>query len=469
MAFRQIITFKKKLKMKRNSLIILLFIWSLNSIAQSVILSYDEFLNIVKENHPLIKIADINVLKADAELLSARGMFDSKLEATYGNKIFESKEYYNTLATAVKVPTWFGVELQGGLDRNTGYYVNPENQTPQNGLLYAGFSVNIGKGLFIDERRATLKQAKINQNIQGLERKIIVNDLLYQASTAYWDWYLAYNDLRVVEQVYFASKDRLDGLVQLFNLGDKSALDTLEASIQVQNRLLVLQESKLQYNNSKLNLNLFLWVDGLVPVELNDNVCPSEFLPSDFKVNNIYVNDSIIESHPELSKLLQLNDFYLIEKRLAIEGLKPELKVKYNPYLSNTSNLSFNNYKLGAELSYPLFLRKDRGKLKLTNYKIEENDYKYDFKYQSISFKYKILNNEKNTYLNQYKILSKNVINYNALYDAEKLMFNSGESSLFRLNSREMNYMNARLKQIEYFVKLKNVDLKIKKELFLEY
>jgi hypothetical protein len=43
-------------------------------------------------------------------------------------------------------------------------------------------------------------------------------------------------------------------------------------------------------------------------------------------------------------------------------------------------------------------------------------------------------------------IYSKNVIDYEQLWKAEIKLFEAGESSLFMINSREMSYINSRVK-----------------------
>jgi hypothetical protein len=63
--------------------------------------------------------------------------------------------------------------------------------------------------------------------------------------------------------------------------------------------------------------------------------------------------------------------------------------------------------------------------------------------------------------LNQYDLYSNTVKNYEQLWLAEKKLFESGESSLFMINNREMSYVNAQLKLNEIIAKNKNVSLEL--------
>ncbi|MFN5886964.1 MAG: hypothetical protein ACK438_03250 [Flavobacteriales bacterium] len=59
--------------------------------------------------------------------------------------------------------------------------------------------------------------------------------------------------------------------------------------------------------------------------------------------------------------------------------------------------------------------------------------------------------------LNQLSILSQTVNDSKALLDAEKDMFENGESSLFLINMRELAYVQSELKLLEWKAKNKQL------------
>ena len=128
--------------------------------------TYNEFLGYVKKYHPLVKQADLKLNEAQANLMQARGAFDPKIEVDFSEKQFKDSEYYSILNSSFKIPTWYGIELKAGFDNAEGIYVNPENTLPNSGLTSLGISVPLGQGLFINQRMADLRKAKIAMPIK---------------------------------------------------------------------------------------------------------------------------------------------------------------------------------------------------------------------------------------------------------------------------------------------------------------
>jgi len=87
-------------------------------------LSQDEFLNIVRSYHPVVRQANLLVDRAAAELIAARAGFDPLLYADGERKTFDGKNYYNIFNPELKVPTWYGIEFKAGLEENYGDNLN---------------------------------------------------------------------------------------------------------------------------------------------------------------------------------------------------------------------------------------------------------------------------------------------------------------------------------------------------------
>ena len=124
-------------------------------------LSFDEYLNMVQQNHPLARQAYLIEQTGEAKLLKARGGFDPKVEVDFDQKVFKDTEYYDLLNATFKIPTWYGIDLKAQFEQNEGYYLNPQNTVPEDGLYTAGISASLGQGLWINERMATLRQARL--------------------------------------------------------------------------------------------------------------------------------------------------------------------------------------------------------------------------------------------------------------------------------------------------------------------
>lgn len=446
---------------------------SVVAIAQSdslSVFSFSEFLGFVKMNHPVAKQAKLLPKAGQAGILNARGAFDPSAFTNIDQKYFDEKKYFSLINSGFKIPTWYGIELKGGYEQNQGAFLSPESSVPSQGLAYAGISVPIGQGLFIDERRATLKQAKIYAEASFAEQQLILNELIYNAGKTYWDWFTAYNNLIVFENALIAAQQRFQGVKQSALLGDRPFVDTLESGIQVQDRMLSFQQAKLEYTNKSLFLSTYLWNENSMPLEMEQNIIPVIFdsVIIDENETNQYVLkiDSIKDSHPVLAvskfKISKLE----IEKKWKTEKLKPVLNINYNaisvPVKSDVfSNYSINNYKWGLTFYMPLLLRKERGELQLTKLKLLDAELELQNKNLELINKAKASLNEHNTSKQQIKLYTNTVKDYKSLLAAEKRMFDSGESSLFMINAREMSSINAGLKLIELVTKNKKALLSV--------
>jgi outer membrane protein TolC len=430
--------------------------------AQSVF-TPEQFIWFVKQYHPVVKQADLLKTQGENTIRRARGNFDPYLFTYFDNKQFDEKEYFRILNTGLKVPTWYGIELKTGFDQNRGIFVNPENNLPVGGLWYGGISVPIGQGLFIDNRRAQLKQAKIYAESTEAERKAILNDLYFEAIKHYWKWVEVYNQLKIYEESVELAQTRFEGVKQSFIFGDNPAIDTLEAYIQVQTRQMGKNQYELLYKNAKLELSNYLWFENNTPLEITDSLVPINYtsipnvttIPQD-SITKILTQ--IEATHP----LIQLYDYKLqsleIERKLKTEMLKPKLNLNYNllnePIGSNyLSQLSPQNYKWGIEFSFPILLRQQRGELKLTGVKILDTEFNQQQKILEVKNEIQQYFNEQENLSKQITLFNSAVNNYQQLLEGEKQKFSLGESSLFLVNSREIGFIDAQVKLIELISK----------------
>ena len=428
------------------------------------LLEFNEYIKIVKTQHPVAKQAELTLDQGNATFQKSKGAFDPKFATDLSQKNFQSKEYYNLLNAGLKIPTWFGIELQTNYEQNNGLFLNPENTVPGAGLWTAGLSFSLLRGMMIDERRAEYRKAQIYQRSTFAEKTNLMNQLLFEASKAYWDWFSTYQNLKIFEEAFSIAEQRFNQVKQGAIFGDKPYIDTIEAGIWVQNRKISLIEAKQEFESSSLQLGVYLWQDGFIPLELAVNTFPTTIEKAVLNQINeskfISRNDTFINQHPEIQlynyKLKQLE----FDRRWKAEQLKPTLNLKYNainepingdPFAS----FSTNNYKLGVEVYMPLFIRKERGDLKLSKLKISNTELELASKKAVLMYKSNSSFLQWNATISQLEVYTQTVKDYKTLLEAEKKMFTGGESSVFMINSREQGYVNAQLKNIELINKSK--------------
>jgi len=417
----------------------------------------------VKKYHLMAGRALLQRDFAAAELLKAKGSFDPTAQSTISQKYFANKDYYSLINGEVKIPTWYGIDFKGGYDINRGIFLGNENKTPDNGLWYAGVSVPLGQGLWIDERRAQVKSARIGQNLAINQQQDMTNEVLFQTANVYWDWFRAYHVRQVLNEAVKNAKLRFEAVRTYAIKGDRPGIDTIEASIQVQNINLSLSQAEMELVKATNALSGQLWDENMQNENLSIKKQPIDLtiVTKSIQDDVPKINNNLIpESHPYLEVLRQKLRQLDVEKRLKQDKLKPKLNVQYNPHSeafggNQTTHFSINNYKWGMEFKMPLFLRKERGDIKLADLKIQETDLMLRQKTNDIRIKFENYITEWRATLDQIEIFGKTVELYKQMLEAERRLFNIGESSLFVVNSREQAYINAQIKLTEIVAKNK--------------
>ena len=440
----------------KNFLILFLFIGVIangqNTVSKE--LSYNEFIGYVKKFHPLVKNANLEINKAQANLMIARGGFDPKIEVDFTKKQFKNKDYYSILNSSFKIPTWYGIEIKAGFDNSEGIYLNPENTIPNQGLTSLGITVPLGQGLLINQRMADVRKAKFQMQLSQSERKIQAIEILYDASVAYFNWKKTFNEFQLYEEYTSNAQIRFKGIQTLIQQGDKSPIDSIEAGIIVKNRLLSAEDSRLKLTKAKLELSNFLWLENNIPLELSEEIIPEiqlEFtIQETLKTNDLLNTDFSINTHPKINALQNKIDILNVERKLKANLLLPKIDIGYS-YLSEPSyidNYQFNDYKIGLDFYFPLFLRKERGNLKLAKFKVQETTFLLDFERVQLQNKINAQKIEISSFLKQMKLAKSLAEDNTTMLKSEERLFLFGESSLFLINTRENNLVSAKLSQI---------------------
>ena len=422
-------------------------------------LSFDEFFKVVKKFHPVAKQAAIQVSKANAELISARGGFDPAIESRVNSKTFDGLNYFQNSSLQLNIPTWYGIELRSGMEYLSGNRTDPAGTLGQ--TSFTGISIPLAKNLLMDKRRAVLQQAKIMVNASEQEMKIILNDLMKEAAESYWNWtqsYLVYKSYILVIEL---NKRRIEMVKSAFRIGEKAAIDTTEAISQLQAFEYLQNESLLTWKNATVELSNFLWKENNEVYDLTlDNITPNKKTEELFDAVIFPELEQLISSamsaHPELLKYNYHLDVLSVDKKLKFQELLPELNVAYNQLGSgynvvSTSVKPFfeNNYRFGVNFSMPLRLSQGRGAYKIAKLKITETQLELDRKEIQVVNSIKAYYNRLVNYKLQLNLLQKTYANFLQLQKGEEIRFFNGESTLFLVNNRENKAQETLIKLTE--------------------
>jgi len=419
------------------------------------VLTKDNFVNIVKLYHPIARQADIQVERARANVKQSRGVFDPEISTTLDRKTFDGKLYYSYFKPELTIPTWYGIDLKAGVEEIIGNRVTPESTLGQ--TSYVGVKVPANQLLF-DKRRAALRQAQALQQQTSEERKLAVNNLLYDGLAAYWNWVEKYCSYRIISSAIAVGEERVRFVKLEFEQGLRPAIDTVEAITQLQTFYFQESAMLLAFRNAGVELSNYLWLENNSPVEWSDFIFPdtTDFDNAAISIPDLNALLSAVYEHPKLKSFRYKMDVLEIEKRLKAQSLMPKLSLSgnilskgYNYPQELNSSLLENNHKVGFSLAMPLLLRDARGAYSSAKLKIFETDLDINNTKLQIENKTRSYYNELLAVSQQLNIMTSTNINFIKLYQGERLKFETGESSLFLLNARQSKVLETAQKLIE--------------------
>jgi outer membrane protein TolC len=457
----------------RNRSFVLTLLFFLPSLAMSVAgqqadstLSQELFLDLVRGFHPVARQAGIIEEKAAANLIAARAGFDPVISLDAERKTFDGKYYYEHVNPELRIPTWYGVEIAGGLERNLGDLLNPEITKGRSS--YLALNVPLAKNLLMDKRRAVLQQARIFRDQSLWERRLVVNDLIFDASVSYWSWVRAHQTRQLLSNVVEVSLQRFRLVRAGYQQGDRPALDTTEALTQLQSFQLSYNEATLELAKATLEISNFLWKSNDEPWYL-----PMAIRPDTASLQRALLSGSVpdlagllessLREHPKMKIL----DFKLrsleIERRLKFQDLLPKVDLKYN-FLSRGFATPLhagiepfrNDFKFGLGVSMPVRLSQGRGLYREAGLKIRDTKLGLSQAGWEIENKIRYQFAELQLLRTQLTQALDYVRSHEQLWRGEELRFRLGESSLFLVNSRENKLLEAREKLISVQTKYLN-------------
>lgn len=439
-----------------------------------VIFSADDFYKTVAAYHPIVKQAALLPEEARQLVRQARGAFDPKVYSAYDRKEFGQSLYYDKWQSGLAIPIMpGGMDLKLGYDNAIGEYVSTIDQVPPGGLATVSLRIPVGMGLVIDARRSTLRQAQSAVDMAEADRLKLINKTLLDAAKTYWSWYDAYGQYQLYDEGFRLALTRFEAIRARALLGEAAAIDTTEALISVQDRMVMLEQAKVEVQNARLFVSTFLWRDApggqLLAVELPTTAIPQTALARPFDRTLLQpLLDEIPDIHPELLKIGAKAQQLAVEERYQRSLLQPQVAVNVG-LLSQASDFGSpypwgeryafgsRNYKIGADLTFPLLLRKERGKVAQVQIKRQQ----LDLERQNVSVQ---INNELRATAgqltaleNQITLNQQSVASQRLLLNAEQQKFTLGESSLFLVNSRETKLIDMEVKGVSLQAKYQQV------------
>ncbi|WP_065119731.1 TolC family protein [Chryseobacterium cucumeris] len=446
-------------------LFILIFLFFQYHKAQdSLMISANEFLAVVKNYHPMALKYQLQNKIAQSEITKARGNFDPILGGKLGEKNIDGVQYYRQKNIELGIPTWYGIDLTAGYQYLDGEKLN--SSETKGGIYSMGITVPLAKNLLYDKRRAALDQAKFASKMTEAEQTVLTNELLLEAENTYWEWVQSFEIYKLQNKAVEVSKKRLQLTRKTFEYGERAAIDTVEAASQLQSFELQQKEAYLNFVKNTQQLQLFLWKENREIYEISQLFYPADHLSdhtaySDFEFLLQEIKTKETTNHWSVQYYTQKHHILESERKLKWQSFLPKFDFTYNffnkeNYQSDYLPLFDNNFQYGLKLEIPVFQREAKASYQMAKIKIEQNKLDTEFKKRELTTKIETYKNELLNYHTQIALSQNNLMNYQQLLTAEETKYANGESSLFLINSRENKMIEAQ----EKFISIKAKFLK---------
>jgi cobalt-zinc-cadmium efflux system outer membrane protein len=341
-------------------------------------LELDDVLESVQSNFPLLLAIEQERAIAAGNQLAAMGAFDLNLKSRGSAQegTFENQR----MDFLAEQPTLFhGVSLFSGYRAGYGDYpvYYGDRKTADGGEFRAGIQVPLLKDGAIDRRRATLRQARIAQQMAEPTIQRARIDYLRNAAKTYWSWAAAGRQYAIASSLMKLARDRQAGFDEQFRRGQIAEFVVIDNRRLVAEREGVLIGAERRLQQTALELSLFLR-----DAEANPQLPSSDRLPTlrpelvaAPKAKEQLASDIEIalQQRPELTRFRLLKERIAVDQQLAENQLNPTL----NAVLAGAQDVGLgkkspgifaldrSNYEASLVMEVPLQRRDATGKMQV--------------------------------------------------------------------------------------------------------
>ncbi|MBX9928207.1 MAG: TolC family protein [Gemmatimonadaceae bacterium] len=420
-------------------------------------LAFDAFYARVQRFHPVVQQARLLAAQADAELRVAYGSFDPQLSVFWDKKSFNGIGYYDETEFKATVPTPFGMDVKLGYDRAAGQIINPERATPSTGLYQLGVAIPIGQRIVTDERRNAVRQAKALKDVADGDRRGVVNRLLLDATKDFGRWYEAARRRAIAREGVQLASFRLSAVRERVRQGDAPAIDTIEASLEVQRREVTRLDTEQAEYVARLAVSAYLWDDRGDPVDPSPDAVPSLLgLDLAARVDSTALPRWLAmaeERHPELVKINGRVRQAEAQRLFVGQQLLPAASVEVSTLTSGDRrnriiafDNSSENYKTTALFKSSLLLLKERGRFDQAGQRLASQKFEAARLRREIALDVRSATNALSALVEQLRGQAIAVEQSRLLLAGELRRFENGESSLLIVNLRERALLDERVR-----------------------
>jgi len=424
-------------------------------------LELEEVLASVDETYPLLLAALIDLEQAEAELLAARGAFDTRIRAEgFAAPTGFYDRYTGDLGIEQPTRLW-GSRLFAGYRVGRGDFPSYRggDKTNDDGELRAGIEIPLLKDRAVDAGRTGLRTSEIRLRAAGPQVEIQRIEILRSASEAFWTWVAMGLAVEVERELLATAIDRRSQLEGRASRGAIPRIDVTDNQRLIIDREIRLRGAERDALEAAISLSLFLRGEGGGPVVPEPVRLPDRFPEEDLWDEEQLRRDleRATAEHPILRELRLRREE--IEAQLALDrnALLPDLRLKIegSQDLGASSSGIDSSGKFEADpkdqtelkatlrLELPVLQRNARGRARARRAELSRLDYRTQFARDQVEASIRRAMASLQAAFDQTRLARRNLALATQLRDAEERKLALGSSNLINVNIREIQAADA--------------------------
>ncbi len=441
-----------------GSLLVLLS-WALPLSAQSqrfYVMSSDsitieQFLDVVLQANPTSISAELENDVASATLRNAQGGFDPTFNLEYEYKTKDGAPTADVLNAGLELPlsTLFGPKFIAKYKRGEGSRISNVDRTVGDGEASVGIKAPLLQGIFTDKRRASLAKANFRLDLAKANQREQQNELLREASLAYWSWAEAYGQMDVAKAVLDLAIGRYKGIAERARRGEAAPIDSVEALLEVEKRRGDFLKAERKAESATIKLSVFLWNPDGTPRPLTAMPAKLPPLPSvsAFQIQND--KRLALVQRPEIGQIEFEQRSASVDLAFNSEFQRPFIELSAEAMQYKFSTFGVNDYRFGLTVSQPLFFREANSNVQLAEIKVRRTELK------RLEIERKVLASVDDAVSaierakERVEVAEREVQYAYLVQEGERRKFQIGESTVLILNLRERATAEAQNKLVE--------------------
>ena len=299
-----------------------------------------EVLASVKKQYPPFLAALIDQDLAKGRIRQALGSFDLNLNSGGAKSLAGPNDGAAGYAILDQPFPFWGGNVYGGYTSYADYYLLSSGYLPNynknnslgnsEGVGLVGLRIPLLKDGVIDERRAKLWQAKIDEELADpvILRQYL--DFIRAATISYYTWLASGHRLALTEELLRIAKDRDSAITEQVKLGAAAPIVQVNNQQMVVSREIAMVVAKRRFQASAIELSLFYrTLESAQPIIAARDRLPKSFPPQPLMEESRMTSDlaKAVFQRPEMRRIELLLKKADIDHRLAKNSLLPNLDI----------------------------------------------------------------------------------------------------------------------------------------------